>query len=276
MLPITPQPHFPSPYLRPLAAPAAARMVEAAGGARIAAFVYGELSAGSIPVLMLHGNGEEHGIFGPVIEACLERGLIVIAPDSRGQGKSERGSAPLSYELMTDDAIAVLDAFDVRCAHVLGFSDGGIEALLMARDHPERTASITALGANLTPEGVIDDDWDIEGQVEVLSAWANCDWPDKVDTALLSPAPDEARIQAELLQLMLDEPHIDAASLEAISCPATIVAGEFDAIRDHETVAIARAIHQARLVIVPGEGHSLPKHAPELVARILLDTVGRA
>lgn len=275
MLPTTPQPHFPSPYQRPSTAPSAARLVEASDGAQIAAFVYGELTADTAPVLMLHGNGEEHGIFGPAIDACMERGLAVIAPDSRGQGRSGFGNAPLTYELMADDALAVLDAFGVEAAHVLGFSDGGIEALLIARDHPERAVTITALGANLTPEGVMDDDWDIEGQIEMLEAWAGTDWPEAVDPALLSPTPDEARAQAKLLQLMLDEPRIDAASLAAIACPATIVAGEFDVIRDYETVAIARAIPGARLVIVPGEGHSLPKHAPELVTRILLDTVDR-
>ena len=55
--------------------------------------------------------------------------------------------------------------------------------------------------------------------------------------------------------------------------PGTVVAGEFDVIRDDETVAIARAIPGARLIVVPGQGHSLPKHVPDLVTSLLLDTI---
>ena len=272
MHPTPPQPHFPSPYTRPTTEPSLARLVDRPDGASLAVFGYGD-PAGT-PVLLAHGNGEEHGIFGPTIDELVGRGFWVVALDSRGQGKSTLGGSRLTYELLAEDAIAALDAFGVRAAHVLGFSDGGIEALLLARDHAERVLSVTALGANLTPEGVIDDGWDLEGTVAQLRAWAGHDWDEGVDTSLLTPTPQEAAATADLLQLMLDEPHIDAASLGSLRCPVTVVAGEFDVIRDDETVAIARAIPDARLVIVPGQGHSLPKHVPDLVTSLLLDTIG--
>ena len=47
-------------------------------------------------------------------------------------------------------------------------------------------------------------------------------------------------------------------------------AGEFDVIFPHETAAIARAVPNARLVIAPDCGHSLPKQAPDLVCREVL------
>ena len=271
MTPTPPQPHFPSPYARPTVAPTRALAVRRPDGARLAVFAYGD--ADGAPVLLAHGNGEEHGIFGPTVDSLVERGFRVVALDSRGQGKSTLGSARLTYELLADDALSALDALGVRAAHVLGFSDGAIEALLMARDHAERVLSVTALGANLTPEGVIDDGWDLAGTIAQLRAWAARDWPGGVDPSLLTPTPAEAAATADLLQLMLDEPHIDAASLAAIGCPVTVVAGEFDVIRDDETVAIARAIPGARLIVVPGQGHSLPKHVPDLVTSLLLDTI---
>ena len=271
MQPTPPQPHFPSPYVRPTTAPSLARLVDRPDGASLAVFCYGDPEG--TPVLLAHGNGEEHGIFGPTIDALAERGFWVVALDSRGQGRSTLGSSRLTYELLTEDAVAALDALGVGAAHVLGFSDGGIEALLLARDHAERVLSVTALGANLTPEGVIDDGWDLEGTIATLRAWAGHAWGEDVDADLLTPTPAEAAATADLLQLMLDEPHIDASSLAGITCPVTVVAGEFDVIRDDETVAIARAIPNARLVIVPGQGHSLPKHVPDLVTSLLLDTI---
>ena len=272
MPPIPPQLHFPSPYLRPSSAPSIARAIEMPDGARIAAFVYGT-DEDATPVLFLHGNGEEHGIFGPAIDACVDAGHRVVAIDSRGQGKSTLGNARLTYELMAADALAVLDGLGFGRVHIVGFSDGAIEALLIARDHPERAASVLAIGANLTPEGVLEEpDWNLSENVALLRGWAEADWSSSgaVDPSLLSPTPEEASATADLLELMLLEPHIPAESLGAISCPATVMVGEYDCIRDDETVAIWRSIPGARLSVVPECGHSIPKRQPDMVVYELL------
>ena len=275
---VPPELHFPSPYARPSAAPSLARRVAMPDGAQIATFVYGALDGCDTPVLFLHGNGEEHGIFGPAIDAVTELGLAAVAIDSRAQGKSSRGTERLTYDLFASDALRVLDKLGVSRAHVVGFSDGAIEGLLLARDHADRVTSLLCIGANLTPEGVTDDDFDIEGIAAVNEAWADA-WESSagdVDPDLLSPTPQEARITAELMRLMLEEPHIDASSLGGISCPTTVMVGEFDCIDDFETIAIYQAIPEAKLVVVPFMGHVLPKHAPDDVSRELLELIGRA
>ncbi|MBR3160431.1 MAG: alpha/beta hydrolase [Atopobiaceae bacterium] len=286
MMPTPPEPHFPSRYSRPSVAPSIAMRVTTSDGAQIATFVYGTPTPEVTPVLMLHGNGEEHGIFGPIVDVVLEAGLWVVAVDSRAQGMSSRGSAPLTYELMTADAVCALDALGVARAHVLGFSDGGIEALLLGRDYPERVTSITALGANLTPEGVIEEpNWDIEGAVAHNHEWADywhaldnsgeAQTDSNVDVTLLTPSPTVASQHAELLQLMLDEPHIEPASLSAIRCPTCIMVGEHDCIDPAETRRIVDAIPSARLIVVANMGHSLPKAAPDAVSAHLLATIMR-
>lgn len=276
MRPVPPQLHFPSPYERPSTMPTRARRVAMADGAQIAAYGYGDLEGSLLPVLFIHGNGEEHGIFGPTIDAVVASGRGAYALDSRAQGKSSRGSAPLSYELMAADALAVMDAFQIARAHVVGFSDGAIEGLLLARDHPERVASLLSIGANLTPEGVVDDpEWDLAASISTHAAWAQATVPEGVDESLLLPSPDEARITAELLQLMVDEPHIEADSLRAISCPVTVMVGEFDCFTPEETAAIHAAIPGSRLVVLPELDHSIPKHDPESVTRELGELIDR-
>ena len=279
-----PERHFPSAYAPPSRPPVLAKSVGTDDGALIASFIYtpeatgvGDVLNGALgsPILMLHGNGEEHGIFGAIIDAVTEAGKWILAIDSRAQGKSTRGSEHLTYELMAEDALAVADALSIETFHILGFSDGAIEGLILARDYAQRVLSATLLGANLTPEGVLADDWDMEGNAEIneeWAAWANSAQAE-IDPSLLTPTPAQATTTAELLRLMIEEPHIDAASLSSIACPTTVMVGEFDCIRDDETVAIVRAIHGAKLVVVPGCGHTLPKHAPETVAEELLRTV---
>ena len=293
-MPERPQLHFPSPYLLPTAHLAAARLVPMADGAQIAAFAYvpdafaraadADLADAAAqmpdPVLMLHGNGEEHGIFGQVIDAVCASGRPVVAVDSRAQGKSTRGMAELTYELMADDALAALAALGFGKAHLLGFSDGAIEALIIARDHPELALSLLSIGANLSPDGV-DDSFQMEQAAQSLLAWA--DFWEKgdgsrrdVDPGLVRPTPQEARTTAELLHMMVVYPQIDPASLSQITCPTTVMAGEFDEIKREETDLIHVSIPGSRLVIVPGAGHVLPKEAPEDVAREALATIAMA
>ena len=293
-MPERPQLHFPSPYLLPTAHLAAARRVPVADGAQIAAFAYvpdafaraadADLADAAAqmpnPVLMLHGNGEEHGIFGQVIDAVCASGRPVVAVDSRAQGKSTRGTAELTYELMADDALAALAALGFGKAHLVGFSDGAIEALIIARDHPELALSLLSIGANLSPDGV-DDSFQMEQAAQNLLAWA--DFWEKgdgsrrdVDPGLVRPTPQEARTTAELLHMMVVYPQIDPASLSQIACPTTVMAGEFDEIKREETDLIHVSIPGSRLVIVPGAGHVLPKEAPEDVAREALATIAMA
>ena len=261
-----------------------------ADGAQVAAFVYAPDGVSDAPgtpfgvdvtvppVLFLHGNGEEHGIFGPIVDAVVAGGRSAVCVDSRGQGRSSRGTARLTYELMAADALEVLSRLGVTQAHVVGFSDGAIEGLLLARDHGPRVLSLTSIGANLTPDGVIDDGWDMAAIADVNASWAA--WARRaessaLDAGLLSPRVDEAQATADLMRLMMEEPHIDPASLGSITCPVTVMVGEKDVIEPTETVAIARAIPGARAYVSPGNGHSLPKHAPGEVARMVLATIGR-
>ena len=273
MQPTPPSPYGHSTYPRPAAPVHFAQRVTTDDGAELATFVYGPAVArladllARDPVLLLHGNGGSHATFVQVTDTLVSAGLGVIAIDMRGQGQSTRGTLPLTYELFSADAVSVLDHLGVQAAHIIGHSDGGIEALLLARDYPTRVLSIVAGGANITPEGVIDE-WDTAGSAESNRRWAawmeSNEVPDAVDATLL-PSPASALLSAELLQLMIDEPHIDATSLGAIRCPTCVLVGEHDCIERAETEAIASSIPGARLVTVPGVGHSLPRQAPDSV-----------
>ena len=279
-------------------------------GARVAAFVYAPAGVRDVPgtpfavtwrpapVVVLHGNGEDHAHMLDVI-APLARGRSIIAIDSRGQGASGRGSEPLAYELMAADALEVMSRLGVTQAHVLGFSDGGIVGLLLARDAASRVLSLTCLGANLEPEGltrasrlgmqvaltglapvervgrVVGDGLRslrggaAAGDVPADGAVASCrpfdDGPDAAPHPCEATGEPERYSETELLRLMLEQPHIEAASLAAVRCPACVMAGERDLIRPEETHRIAEALSGSRLVVVDGAGHDLPHDAPECV-----------
>jgi pimeloyl-ACP methyl ester carboxylesterase len=73
--------------------------------------------------------------------------------DSRDQGKSGDSPDKLTYEKMTDDLAALLDDLKTGSMDALGWSDGGIEALLLGIRHPAKVKKIVAMAANLNTIG---------------------------------------------------------------------------------------------------------------------------
>ena len=109
------------------------------------------------PLVMLHGNG------GSIEALRFQIGFfrtrrMVIAIDSRGHGGSEMGRGRLTFEQMSDDVAALLQQLHCGPADILGWSDGGIVALLVARRHPEVVRRLAISGANLSPEALKPDD----------------------------------------------------------------------------------------------------------------------
>ena len=85
----------------------------------------------------------------------------VITFDKRGMGLSDRDGGAYALENIVDDALVVLDACGVRRAAVVGVSEGGSAATLMAATHPERVSAMVQYGtyarvsrAGDYPEGV--------------------------------------------------------------------------------------------------------------------------
>jgi pimeloyl-ACP methyl ester carboxylesterase len=107
-------------------------------GARFHYQIYGDLKAGKTPLLVLHGGFMSADSMMPVIQVFATT-RPVIALDARGHGRTGDLPGPLTYEQMADDADAVLDALKVPSADVIGYSMGGITAIVMAARHPDKT-----------------------------------------------------------------------------------------------------------------------------------------
>ena len=100
------------------------------------------------PVLTIHGNGGNIGAFAHNIPYFAAK-YRVIATDSRAHGKSKDNGPTLTFEMMADDEAALLDKLQIDSAYVIGWSDGGIVALLLAMRHPEKVVKLAATGANV-------------------------------------------------------------------------------------------------------------------------------
>ena len=200
------------------------------------------------PLILLHGNGENCSYFEHQMEP-LARHFRVIAIDTRGHGQTPRGTAHFNIRQFAQDLLEFMDEHGIEKAHILGFSDGGNIAMVFALTHPERVEKLILNGANLNAKGVKPSvQIPIEIGYRIARIFAN-----------KSP---EAKQNAELLGLMVNDPNVDPAELSHIKCPTLVIAGNKDMIKDKHTRLIAQSIPGAQLSIIPGN-HFIANKNPD-------------
>ena len=200
------------------------------------------------PLIMLHGNGEDCSYFEHQM-VPLAQHFMVIAIDTRGHGQTPRGEAPFCIRQFAQDLLEFMDEHDIEKAHILGFSDGGNIAMVFALAHPERVEKLILNGANLNAKGVKPSvQIPIEIGYRIAKMFAN-----------KSP---EARKNAELLGLMVNDPNVDPLELTQIKCPTLVIVGNKDMIKEKHTRLIASSIPNAELSVIPGN-HFIANKNPD-------------
>ena len=207
--------------------------------------MYYEMYGAGEPLLLLHTNGGSIHKFANQIPFFSSH-YKVIAVDSRAQGKSIDHSDSLTFEMMADDINALLDSLRLDSCYVIGWSDGGINGLVLAMRHPEKVKKLAVTGANLWPDttGLIPFIFDM---IKVGS-----------DHLRKQPQTVETKNELKILELDLFEPHITLQQLHSIKCPTLVIGGDHDAIPPRHTLLIAENIPRSYLWIIPESGHSTP------------------
>ena len=202
------------------------------------------------PIVLIHGNGEDHNIFRVEIDQLVAAGYRVYAPDSRGHGANEP-MPEYHYADMAEDVYEFIQAMGLTKPALYGHSDGGIIGLLLEIRHPGTLGVLAISGTNLSPEGLI---------------------PSfiKEYTEINNECPDP------LITLMLTEPQINPEALKSIQIPVLVTAGENDLILRSETEKIASTIPNSTMIIVENEDHGSYIVNSEIMGNLLIDFLGKA
>lgn len=217
-------------------------------------------SGAGFPLILLHGNGEDSSYFEHQI-SCFSKHFRVIALDTRGHGRSPRGDADFSLKQFSEDLRAFMDRHSIDRAHILGFSDGANIALEFALKYPGSVEKLILNGGNLCPWGV-----KFFVQLPVLLGY----WAAKA----ISVFDKKAVAKAELLGLMVTQPHIHRDDLAKLKIPTLVIAGENDMIRESHTREIHAAIPGSGLSILPGD-HFVAHGNPDAFNRAVLEFLKR-
>ena len=198
---------------------------------------YEEMGSGE-PLILLHGNGEDHTIFDNVAKHFAKQ-YHVIAIDTRGHGKSPLGDEPFSLYQFAEDLNDFMDEHNIEKANILGFSDGGNVALIFASKYPEKVIKLIANGANTRPSGI---------KTIVHLAMLFRYFLYSVG-AIFS---EKFSYKKALYYIMLYEPHITKEELEQITAPTLVLVGTEDLIKESESKYIKKSIPNSEIVFVLG------------------------
>lgn len=200
------------------------------------------------PIFLLHGNGEDGTYFVNQLSFFSDR-YRVIAVDTRGHGKSPRGTAPFTMEQFAMDLKDLMDRLQIQKAVILGFSDGANIAMKFALKYPEKVKALILNGGNLNTKGV---KRRIQIPIEIGYRFAK----------LFAGKSEEAKAHMEILGLMVHEPNIEPAALHTLQMPTLVIAGTRDMIKENHTKLIAGSIPNAKLSIIEGD-HFIAQKRPQ-------------
>ncbi len=188
--------------------------------------VYGEKGH---PLILVHGNG---GSQNSLKEAAtyLANDYTVYVIESRCHGQSSDPGV-ISYDLMAKDIKDFIEAMNLEKPYLMGHSDGGINALTVAYTYPDLLGGFISCGANTTPK-TLKPYFSIGVKINDIFN------PNKLN------------------DMMLTEPQMNKDLLSQITCPAYIVAGEFDIMWLSDTVFIHESIPNSKIAIIEGADHS--------------------
>lgn len=220
--------------------------------------MYYEVYGSGKPLLFIHGNGGSMAAFSNNIPYFAKK-YKVIAVDSRAHGKSVDPSDSLTFEQMADDFNALLDSLHEDSAYVIGWSDGGINGLLLAIRHPDKVKKLAITGANLTPD--------------TLGLIPSCYYGIVQTSADLRRKEQTPKVKNDLKinDLDLYQPHITPEQLHTIQCPSLVIGGDHDLIPVPHTVLIGQSIPNSYIWIIPESGHPTPIDKKEQFNKIVGD-----
>ena len=235
-------------------------------GARIWYATYGS----GAPVILLHGGLGHSGNWGYQVPPLVRNGYRTVVIDSRGHGRSTRDERPYTYELMAADILAVMDALHLEKVGLVGWSDGAVIALMLARQAPEQVASVFFFACNMDPSGTKD-------ITEFPPILQRCFSRHSQDYQQLSATPDQFGEFADAVGLMQrTQPNYSVNDLAEISVPVAIVHSEHDEFIRHEHAEyLARSIPGAEFIYLPGVSHFAPLQRPEQFNNAVFEFLGR-
>jgi pimeloyl-ACP methyl ester carboxylesterase len=228
--------------------------------------VWHEVTGDGDPVVLLHGAFAGASSFAAQTPALAAAGFTVYVPERRGHAHTPDVDGPLTYAVMADDTLDYLAQVLPDGAHLVGWSDGAVVALLTALRRPEFVRRMVLIGQYYNPAGRVADS-PIDALLRAPEAMSFL----RFEYDQISPdGPDHFPVVYEKTMRMLDsEPQLDLSTLGAVTAPTLVLQGDRDEVTVEHSLAVVAALADARLAVLPGT-HLLTVESPDVVNPLIV------
>ena len=219
-----------------------------------------------VTVVLLHGGLSNSDAMLETIGGPIGARHRIVAFDRRGHGRTADTDAPFHYDEMATETIAVLETVVGGPAVLVGWSDGGIVALLVSRRRPDLVARQVLIGANYHYDGVRELDLGPDSPLEAV-----------MTEAYTARSPDGADhfgvVVGKAVTLFATEPTLTVDDLRTVVTPTLVLVGDDDLVELSHTVSLYESLPAGRLAVVPATSHAVPMEAPAEVAHLVVDFI---
>ena len=228
--------------------------------------IYYEEYGSGIPLLLFHGGFGSIHDFQQVIPKFAKH-FRVIAIDSPGHGRSEQADT-LSFDLMADYYSNMIDLLKLDSVYIIGYSDGGITALLLAAKRPDKVKKIIASGVNSRMDGINTEVLEYLKLINPAFIESNQkEW--LVDYKSKSPEKDKwEKCITDMTRMYSKDVLITDQILSNISTEVLLVFGDRDVIKLEHGIELFRKIVGSKLCVLPNTPHEVFSESPELISII--------
>jgi len=156
-----------------------------------------------------------------------------------------------------------------RPAHLVGWSDGGIVALLVALRQPELVRKLVVIGTNYHYNGTVPFDLDPQSPMA-----------QELGRAYIERSPDGPEhldvVFGKSVAMFTTEPTLTTTDIAQINQPVLVIVGDDDVVTLPHTLSLYEALPEGQLAVVPGASHGLPLEQPETVAGLISNFLAAA
>ena len=236
------------------------------------------------PLILLHGGLGSGEMFGPIIPTLAARHQVIL-PDLQGHGRTADNDRPIDPRLMADDIAGLIDHLALEDPDVVGWSLGGMVALLTAAKHPAKVRRMVAASANIHPDAIYPDMREQQSQVNAAAAEFMKDTPMYELYMRVAPRPEDFPQLLDKIGAAMAQDFDFTDDVRSLQVPTMIMAADADmappshyveifklldgGVRDGGWMGEGRPKGGHALAILPGLTHYNLGESPQFANAVL-------
>jgi pimeloyl-ACP methyl ester carboxylesterase len=172
---------------------------------------------------------------------------------------------------MADYTSFFIDQLKLDTTYLMGWSDGGSTALLVASMRPDKVKKIIICGADMNEKR--EGSQPPENLLRINPSFVENNWqPWLINYKSISPQPDNWKtFISKTVKMWLQIDYITEKEMQELKSKTLLVLGDRDIVKPEVGIKMNRLIRNSQLCILPNTTHFLLAEKPDLVSRLAID-----